>query len=73
MTEKNINKTSTGESSLTGIGQREIKDYEVETSAECFDNCLWGHLWKHSHIHQTDTPNQNIRPTLTQFVIPTLR
>ena len=23
----------------SGIGQREIKDNEVETSAECFDNC----------------------------------
>ena len=39
MTWKNVNKTSSGESSLTGIGQRKIKDNEVETSAECFDNC----------------------------------
>ena len=31
MTGKNVNKTSSGESSLTGIGQREIKDNEVET------------------------------------------
>ena len=39
MTGKNVNKTSSGDSSLTGIGQRKIKDNEVETSAECFDNC----------------------------------
>ena len=39
VTGKNVNKTSSGESSLTGIGLREIKDNEVETSAECFDNC----------------------------------
>ena len=39
VTGKNVNKTSSGESSLTGIGQREIKDNKVETSAECFDNC----------------------------------
>ena len=39
MTEKNVNKTSSGESSLIGIGQWKIKDNEVETSAECFDNC----------------------------------
>ena len=40
MTGKNVNKTSSGESSLTGIGQHEIKDNEVDSSAECFDNCL---------------------------------
>ena len=34
---ENVNKTSSRESSLT---QCEIKDNEVETSAECFDNCL---------------------------------
>ena len=39
MTWKNVNITSCGESSLTGIGQCEIKYNEVETSAECFDNC----------------------------------
>ena len=32
-------KSSSGESSYTGILQCEIKDNEVETSAECFDNC----------------------------------
>ena len=39
MTGKTVNKTSSGESSLIGIGQRKIKDNEVEKSAECFDNC----------------------------------
>ena len=39
VTEKNVNKTSSGESSLTEIGQSEIKDNEVNNSAECFDNC----------------------------------
>ena len=28
-----------GEFSLTGIGKCKIKDNEVETSEECFDNC----------------------------------
>ena len=37
MTRNDFNKTSSGESSLTGTC--EIKDNEVETSAECFDNC----------------------------------
>ena len=32
-------KTSIGETSLTGIGQCEIKDNEVDSSAEYFDNC----------------------------------
>ena len=39
VTGKNVNKTSSGESSLTEIGVCEIKDKEIETSAECFDNC----------------------------------
>ena len=56
MTEKNINKTSSGESSLTGIGQHEIKDNEVKTNAECFLNykleeLTYGHLelWNDFH------------------------
>ena len=40
VTGKNVNKTSSGESSLTGIGQCKIKDNEVETHAECFDETM---------------------------------
>ena len=54
--QKNVNKTSSGESSLTGIGEGKIKDIEVETSAECFVNCYLEDLtYDHNDLRYDST------------------